>query len=123
MGNIKNGKFVYKNEDGMKKMHEFYDKTLASLDVPYSEDYFDTSFGKTHSLIVGNPEKPRICTIHGGNGITTLNLKLFLPLLQEYCIIAPDVIGMPGKRGSNMERILRHYDVLIQDGDETAQGI
>ena len=97
MGNIKNGKFVYKNEDGMKKMHEFYDKPLASLDVPYSEDYFDTSFGKTHCLLVGDPEKPRICTIHGGNGITTLNLKLFLPLLQEYCIIAPDVIGMPGK--------------------------
>ena len=97
MGNIKNGKFVYKNEDGMKKMHEFYDKTLASLDVPYSEDYFDTSFGKTHCLLVGDLEKPRICTIHGGNGITTLNLKLFLPLLEEYCIIAPDVIGMPGK--------------------------
>ena len=97
MGKIKNGNFVYKNADGMKKMHELYDKTLASLDVPYSEDYFDTSFGKTHCLLVGDPEKPRICTIHGGNGITTLNLKLFLPLLQEYCIIAPDVIGMPGK--------------------------
>ncbi|WP_027206924.1 alpha/beta fold hydrolase [Butyrivibrio fibrisolvens] len=97
MSNIKTGKFVYKNEDSMKKMHEFYDKTLASLDVPYSEDYFDTSFGRTHCLLVGDPKKPRICTIHGGNGITTLNLKLFLPLLEEYCIIAPDVIGMPGK--------------------------
>ncbi|MBP5599969.1 MAG: alpha/beta hydrolase [Lachnospiraceae bacterium] len=97
MSNVKNGKFVYKNEESMKKMHEFYDKTLASLDVPYSEDYFDTSFGKTHCLLVGDPKKPRICTIHGGNGITTLNLKLFLPLLEEYCIIAPDVIGMPGK--------------------------
>lgn len=97
MSDIKKGKFVYKNEDSMKKMHEFYDKTLASLDVPYSEDYFDTSFGRTHCLLVGDPEKPMICTIHGGNGITTLNLKLFLPLLEEYCIIAPDVIGMPGK--------------------------
>ena len=97
MSNVKTGKFVYKNEDSMKKMHEFYDKTLASLDVPYSEVYFDTSFGRTHCLLVGDPEKPRICTIHGGNGITTLNLKLFLPLLEEYCIIAPDVIGMPGK--------------------------
>ncbi len=36
MSNIKDGKFVYKNEDSMKKMHAFYDKTLASLDVPYS---------------------------------------------------------------------------------------
>ncbi len=97
MSNVKNGKFVYKNEDSMKKMHEFYDKTLVSLEVPYSEDYFDTSFGQTHCILAGDPEKPRICTIHGGNGITTLNLKLFLPLLQEYSIIAPDVIGMPGK--------------------------
>ena len=97
MGNVKNEKFVYKNEDSLKKMHEFYDRTLASLDVPYSEEYFDTSFGQTHCLLVGDPEKPRICTIHGGNGITSLNLKLFLPLLEEYSIIAPDVIGMPGK--------------------------
>lgn len=36
MSNVKNGKFVYKNEDSMKKMHEFYDKTLVSLDVPCS---------------------------------------------------------------------------------------
>ena len=29
MSNVKKGKFVYKNEDSMKKMHEFYDKTLV----------------------------------------------------------------------------------------------
>ena len=94
---MKNGKFVYKTEDSMNGMHAFYDKTLASLGVPYSESYIDTSFGRTHSLLVGDPNKPRICTIHGGNGITPLNLKLFLPLLEDYSIIAPDVVGMPGK--------------------------
>ena len=94
---MKRGRFVYKSEECMKKMHDFYDKTLALLDVPYTEDYFETSFGKTHCLIVGNSQKPKLCTIHGGNGISTLNLKLFLPLLSDYCIIAPDVIGMPGK--------------------------
>ena len=122
MSNGKNGKFVYKNEDSMKKMHEFYDKTLASLCVPYAEDYFDTSFGKTHCLLLGDKEKPRICTIHGGNGIATLNLKLFLPLLKDFCIIAPDVIGMPGKSapyrnisskkdeyGLWIEEVLDHY--------------
>ncbi|MBP5415457.1 MAG: alpha/beta hydrolase [Lachnospiraceae bacterium] len=122
MAETKNGIFVYKNEESMKKMHEFYDKTLASLCVPYAEDYFDTSFGKTHSLLLGDKEKPRICTIHGGNGITTLNLKLFLPLLEDYSIIAPDVIGMPGKSipyrnisskkdeyGLWIEEVLDHY--------------
>ena len=66
----------------MKKLHDFYDKTLAELNVPYSESYFATSFGRTHCLLVGDNNKPMICTIHGGNGITTLNLKLFLPLLS-----------------------------------------
>ena len=94
---MKKGKYVYKNENGMKRIHEFYDRTLAELEVPFTEDYFDTSFGKTHCLVVGDKEKPVICTIHGGNGITTLNLRLFSPLLSEYCIIAPDVVGMPGK--------------------------
>ena len=78
-------------------MQEFYDKTLASLKVSCSESYFDTSFGQTHCLMVGDISKPKICTIHGGNGISTLNLKLFAPLLNDFCIIAPDVIGMPGK--------------------------
>ena len=94
---MKNRKFVYKNNDCLQRMCNFYDKTLAALNVPYSESYFETSFGTTHSLLVGDPNKPKICTIHGGNGITTLNLKLFLPLLDNYCIIAPDVVGMPGK--------------------------
>lgn len=120
---MKNGKFVYKSEESMMKMQEFYDKTLASLKVEYSEDYFETSYGKTHCLLVGDTTKPRICTIHGGNGISTLNLKLFMPLLSEFCIIAPDVIGMPGKSapfrnisskkdeyGLWIREVLDHYD-------------
>ena len=121
---MKTGKFVYKSEDAMKKMHDFYDRTLASLNVSYTESYFDTSFGETHCLCVGDENKPKICSIHGGNGITTLNLKLFLPLLSRYCIIAPDVIGMPGKSdpyrnisskkdayGLWIKEVLDHYGV------------
>ena len=105
-------------------MQEFYDETLASLNVTYVENYISTSFGKTHSLLVGDPGKPRICTIHGGNGITTLNLKLFLPLLNDFSIIAPDVVGMPGKSapyrnissskdeyGLWIKEVLDHYKV------------
>ncbi len=121
---LKKEKFVYKNRRSMKEMHEFYDETLASLNVSYVESYIKTSFGRTHSLLVGDPEKPRICTIHGGNGITTLNLKLFLPLLNDFSIIAPDVVGMPGKSapyrnissskdeyGLWIKEVLDHYKV------------
>ena len=48
-------------------------------------------------LIIGDKKKRKLITLHGGNGISPLNIRIFLPLLEEYCIIAPDVIGMPGK--------------------------
>ena len=94
---IKNGKYVYKDKLSMDKMHKFYDKVLTSLQIDYTDKYIDTAYGKTHILIVGDERKPPIFTLHGGNGISPLNIKLFLPLLKNYYIIAPDVIGMPGK--------------------------
>lgn len=94
---MKNGKYVYKNKECEEKMHAFYDKAMASLGVNYTEAYVDTSFGKTHVLTIGDEKKPKILTLHGGNGISPLNIRLFLPLVQDFCIIAPDVIGMPGK--------------------------
>ena len=93
----KTGLFVYKNQECMKKMHEFYDKSLNALQVAYREEYINTSYGNTHVIIVGDENKTPIFTLHGGNGISPLNIRLFLPLLEQYCIIAPDVIGMPGK--------------------------
>lgn len=90
-------KFVYKNQECMNRMHSFYDKSLASLNVEYSESYIHTSFGKTHIIYIGDKNKKPLFTLHGGNGINPLNIRLFLPLADEYYIIAPDVIGMPGK--------------------------
>ena len=91
------GKFVYKNKECMDKMHEFYDKALNSLNINYEKQYIGTTFGKTHVLIIGDTKKRKMITLHGGNGISPLNIRIFIPLLEEYCIIAPDVIGMPGK--------------------------
>lgn len=90
-------KFVYKSQECMNAMHSFYDKSLMLLNVEYSDSYIQTSFGKTHILFVGDKKKKPLFTLHGGNGINPLNIRLFLALVDEYYIIAPDVIGMPGK--------------------------
>lgn len=90
-------KYVYKDETSEQKIHDFYDKVLQQLHVDFDEYYLETSYGKTHLLVVGDKSKPPVFTLHGGNGINPLNLKLFLPLIDDFCIYAPDVIGMPGK--------------------------
>lgn len=37
----KTGKFVYKNEESMHKMHEFYDKAMDLLNVDHREEFLD----------------------------------------------------------------------------------
>ena len=91
------GKFVYKDRASMDKMLAFYDEAMASLGIMYRDIDIETSFGKTHIVIAGDETKHAVFTVHGGNGTTPINLKLFLPLLKDFCLIAPDVIGMPGK--------------------------
>lgn len=93
----KKRKFVYKNKKSMLGICKYYDKAMDSLNIDYKEKYIHTSFGKTHIIIAGDESKPHLFTLHGGNGITPLNLRLFSPLFDSFCIIAPDVIGMPGK--------------------------
>lgn len=90
-------KFVYRNKEYQDKMYEFYDKSLNSLNVTYEEKMIQTTYGQTHILILGDRSKKILMTLHGGNGINPLNIKIIKPLLQHYCIVAPDVIGMPGK--------------------------
>jgi len=89
--------FVYKNQESMEQILSFYDRSLASLQVDIEEEYVQTSFGKTHVVYAGDRTKKPLFTLHGGNGIAPLNIRLFLPLLSDYCLISPDVIGMPGK--------------------------
>ncbi len=90
-------KFVYKSNEYMGKMHRFYDEELESLGIEYEELNLETSYGKTHVIVAGDQKKQKIFTLHGGNGINPLNIRIFMPLLEKYCIVAPDVIGMPGK--------------------------
>ena len=72
------GKFVYRNEDCICKMHAFYDKSMASLNVDYTDFYIQTSFGKTHIVDIGDKNKKPLFTLHGGNGINPLNIR-FIP--------------------------------------------
>lgn len=114
---MKKGKYVYKNKESMDTMYAFYDKALSSLNVDYEEVYIDTTYGKTHLLTIGDKNKTPIFTLHGGNGISPLNIRFFLPLLENHCIIAPDVIGMPGKSAPyrNLNTNKDDYGVWIHE--------
>lgn len=45
---------IYKSQDGKEKSIALYDKQLSKLNMPFSDLYVNTSFGKTHLVEIGN---------------------------------------------------------------------
>ena len=57
---------IYKSERKYSEYLAFYDSMLLSWPVPYESVFVDSSFGKSHLIRFGNPGKPVLLLLHGG---------------------------------------------------------
>lgn len=88
---------IYKSKDRKEKSLALYDKQLLKLNMPFSDIYVKTSFGKTHLVETGNKTGMPLLVFHGGNATTAYNLLMCNFLLKDFHIYAVDTIGHPGK--------------------------
>lgn len=88
---------IYKSKEGKIKSLDLYDKQLIKLNVPFSDIYVETSFGRTHLIETGNKTGKPLLVFHGGNSTTAYNLLLCHFLLNDFHVYAVDTIGHPGK--------------------------
>lgn len=88
---------VYKSIEGKCKSLALYDKQLLKLNMPFSDIYVKTSFGKTHIVETGNRIGKPLLVFHGGNSTTAYNLLMCRFLLNDFNVYAVDTIGHPGK--------------------------
>lgn len=88
---------IYKSQDGKEESLALYDKQLLKLNMPFSDIYVKTSFGKTHLVETGNKAGKPLLVFHGGNATTAYNLLMCQFLLNDFHIYAVDTIGHPGK--------------------------
>lgn len=88
---------IYKSQAGKEKSLALYDKQLLKLNMPFSDIYVKTSFGKTHLVETGNRAGKPLLVFHGGNATTAYNLLMCKFLLNDFHIYAVDTIGHPGK--------------------------
>ena len=88
---------IYKSKLGRINSLELYDKQLSKLNVPFSDIYIETSFGKTHIIDTGNKMGIPLLVFHGGNSTSAYNLLMCQFLLKDFHIYAVDTIGHPGK--------------------------
>lgn len=95
---------IYQSQAGKEKSLALYDRQLLKLNMPFSDMYVKTSFGKTHLVETGNKTGKPLLVFHGGNATTAYNLLMCQFLLNDFHIYAVDTIGHPGKSGEKRER-------------------
>lgn len=88
---------IYKTPEGEAALMALYDRALDGLGLPAGSRTVPTSLGDTHLLVVGPEEASPLVLLGGGNFLNPSCLTWFLPLAARYRIVAPDLIGQPGK--------------------------
>lgn len=88
---------IYKSQKGKEKSLRLYDKQLSELNMPFTDIYVETSFGKTHIIEIGKENGKPLLVFHGGNSTTAYNLLMCRFLLSDFHVYAVDTIGHPGK--------------------------
>ena len=87
----------FRTQKGQEDYFEAYDKTLELWEVPYTERYIETSFGKSHCLICGNPNASPLILLHAASCGATIWYPNVADLSQKYCIYAVDLITESSK--------------------------
>lgn len=88
---------AYKSIKAKKKAIASYNDFLSRWPVPYLTQIVMTSFGETHVIISGAPQRKPLVLLHGGATNSTMWLNNVLALSSEFQVFAVDIIGEPGK--------------------------
>jgi pimeloyl-ACP methyl ester carboxylesterase len=88
---------AYKSIKAKGKAIASYDDFLARWPVPYLTQIVTTSFGETHVIISGSPQKKPLVLLHGGATNSTMWLNNIEALSSKFQVFAIDIIGEPGK--------------------------
>lgn len=89
---------IYKTPEAKAAIMALYDAKLKACKLPhYTEEYHETSFGKTHVIIAGEASLPPVVLLHGINAGAPMALEAMRPLVGKYRIYAVDTIGQATK--------------------------
>lgn len=88
---------VYRSVAGRAEFAAYYDKAAARLPFPVQSRMVQTRFGATHLAIAGNAKGSPVLVLPGMSIVGPLMLEYFALLADDHQLIAPDLIGQPGR--------------------------
>ena len=88
---------VYRTPRGRAEFQAFYDKVLQRLPFPWRTTTLPTAFGRTHVTIAGNADGAPLLCLPGMSIAGPMMLEFFARHARDRLLIAPDLIGHPGR--------------------------
>ncbi|MGJ8528015.1 alpha/beta fold hydrolase [Maritalea sp.] len=88
---------VYRSKEGRAEFQALYDDTLRRSPYPIQTKMVSTSFGASHVSMMGNSNGAPILILPGMSTAGPLMLEFFAYLAKDHWLIAPDLIGQPGR--------------------------
>lgn len=84
---------IFRDEKGIRKLEEWYQKFLNKIDSPLESISVETSAGVNHLLVAGDRSKPPLLCLHSMLTSSAHLVSELQLLLDHYHIIAPDLPG------------------------------
>lgn len=99
---------VYRSLKGRAEFMAFYDGALERLPFPVEGREIQTRFGRTHLGIGGNAAGPPLIVLPGMSIPSPLMLEFFQVHARDHLLIAPDLIGHPGRSEDRVHTARNH---------------
>jgi len=91
-------------------VYESYDRLVAAWGVDAEQRDLETSYGKTHAILAGDPSAPPLLLFHGvGDDSAVMWVRTAAGLASRFRLIAVDTMGGAGKSVPD-ERYRRGFD-------------
>lgn len=88
---------VFRSAAGRAEFFAYYDRAAAKLPFPMQSKMVRTRFGATHLSIAGNARGRPMVVLPGMSIAGPMMLEFFGRLADDHLLIAPDLIGQPGR--------------------------
>lgn len=88
---------IYRSQAGRRVLETCYEDAVDQLGIEIDEQWIESRYGSTHVLLAGPADGQPVVVFHGGNATNPMTLDWYIELADDYRLIAPDIVGQPGK--------------------------